>query len=140
MRIFLAVAVAALGLVIAPGYPPLLFTVSGCTITPAVSPDRFSFYLDTGDRRDIGDGVGCVDLGDGRHLTQLLRLRDEKGNPLLTVRHTEVNLDGATATFGRSDTITATSKEDPVYKTAATVTCGDLTLVNDGLAAHYGPF
>jgi hypothetical protein len=65
----------------------------------------------------------------------LLQLRDEYGTPLLTVRRTEIDLDGAKATIGRSDTVTATSVQDPAWSTAGDVSCGDLTMARDGVQA-----
>jgi hypothetical protein len=114
------------------GREALLYTVSGCTITPVVDRHGAGFGLDRGHRRDKGDGVGCSDLGDGRHLVQLLQLRDS-----MTVRRTEVDLNGATATIGRSDTVTATSDQDPAWTTAETISCGDITIDRDGVQAGY---
>ena len=112
-----------------------LYTVSGCKITTVVDQQGAPFLFDMGHRRGNGDGVGCSDLGDGRHLVGLLQLRDKQDKPLLTVRRTEIDLNGVTATIGRSDTITATSDQDPAWTTAATISCGDLTMARDGLRA-----
>jgi hypothetical protein len=109
-----------------------IFTVSGCTIAPVVTEDGVPFYFDIGHRRDIGDGIGCSDLGDGRRLVQLLRHPDTT-----TVSRTEIDLNGAWATIGRSDTVTATSDQDPVWTTAGMISCGDLTITKDGLQAHW---
>jgi hypothetical protein len=49
-----------------------LYTVSGCTITTVVDQQGAPFVFDIGHRRGNGDGVGCSDLGDGRHLVGLL--------------------------------------------------------------------
>jgi hypothetical protein len=57
------------------------------------------------------------------------------GNGRLTVRRNEIDLNGATATIGRSDTVTATSDRDPAWTTAHTIICGDLTIAGDGLTA-----
>lgn len=117
------------------GREAILYTVSGCAITPAVDRSGASFRFDVGHRRGNGDGVGCSDLGDGHRLVGLLQLRDEQDEPLWTVRRTEINLNGATATIGRSDTVTAASAQDPGWTTAAEISCGDLTLTQDGVAA-----
>jgi hypothetical protein len=92
------------------------------------------FLFDMGHRAGNGDGIGCSDLGAGRHLVELLPKND---NDQLTVRRTEIVLNGATATTGRSDTVTATSDQDPAWTTARTITCGDLTIDRDGLNAGY---
>jgi hypothetical protein len=119
------------------GREATLYTVSGCTITPAVDHRGDSFQFDIGHRRGDGDGIGCSDLGDRRHLVQLLQLRDEQDKPLLAVRRTEIDLNRTTATTGRSDTVTATSEQDPAWTTAANINCGDLTIARDGVAAPY---
>jgi hypothetical protein len=117
------------------GREALLYTVSGCTITSVIDQQGGAFLFDIEHRRGTGDGIGCSDLGDGRRLVGLLQLRDEQDQPLLTVRRTEIDLNGATATIGRSDTVTATSDQDPAWTTAANISCGDLTMKRDGLQA-----
>ncbi len=119
------------------GRDAILYTVSGCRINPAVDQQGNEFRFDIGHRRGTGDGIGCSDLGDGRHLVALLQLRDDQGNPLLAVRRTEIDLSGAWVTTGRSDTVTATSEQDPAWTTASEITCGDLTMAGDGVAAPY---
>jgi hypothetical protein len=52
------------------------------------------------------------------------------------VRRTEIDLNGATATIGRSDTVGATSDQDPAWTTAGQISCGGLTMERDGLWAH----
>jgi hypothetical protein len=110
------------------GREALLYTVWGCTITTVVDQQGAPFLFDLDHRRGTGDGVGCSDLGNGPHLVGLLQLRDEQGNPLLTVRRTEIDLNGATATIGRSDTVT-TSNQD----LAGTFDCGGLNLQQYGV-------
>jgi hypothetical protein len=120
-----------------------LYTVSGCTITPVIDQAGaclswahckagMPFLFDMGHRSGNGDGIGCSDLGDGRHLVVLLPKND---NGQRTVRRTEIDLNGTTATIGRSDTVTATSDEDPTWTTAHTISCGGLTIDRDGLWA-----
>ncbi|OBI91841.1 hypothetical protein [Mycobacterium sp. 1245805.9] len=117
------------------GREAILYAVSGCTITPVADPQGASFRFDLGHRRGNGDGIGCSDLGDGRRLVGLLQDRDIHGTPLLTVRRTEIDLNGTAATIGRSDTVTATSLQDPAWTSAATISCGDLTMKRDGVRA-----
>jgi hypothetical protein len=121
------------------GREALLFVASGCTITPAVDEHGGPFVLDIGHRRGYGDGVGCSDLGDGRHLVQLFQLRDDLDRPLMTVRRTEIDLNGATATMGRSDIVAAPSDQDPAWTSASDISCGHRDIANDGVAAPYGP-
>jgi hypothetical protein len=122
-----------------------LYTVSGCTITTVIDEAGaclswahcqagMPFLFDRGHRAGNGDGIGCSDLGDGRHLVALLPNND---NGQWTVRRTEIDLNGATATVGRSDTVTATSDQDPAWTTAHTISCGDVTIAQDGLPASH---
>jgi hypothetical protein len=124
-------------IIVGTGREAILYIASGCTITPVVDEGGDSFRFDIGHRRGVGDGIGCSDLGDGPHLVQLLQLRDEQDKPLLAVRRTEIDLDGAMATIGRTDTVSATSEQDPAWTTAASISCGDLTVGRDGVAAPY---
>lgn len=121
-------------LIVDTGRAGLLYTVSGCTITPVVNERGAPFLFDIGHRSGLGDGVGCSDLGDGRHLVQLLRLHNAT-DPRLTVRRTEIEVNGSTATTGRSDTVIATSEQDPVWTAATDISCGDLTIARDGVTA-----
>jgi len=54
-----------------------------------------------------------------------------------TVRRTEIDLNGATATIGRADTVITTSDQDPAWTTGGTISCGDLTIDQDGVQAGY---
>jgi hypothetical protein len=120
-----------------------LYTASGCTVTPVIDQagaclslahcqPGTPFLFDMGHRAGNGDGIGCSDLGDGRHLVALLPKND---NGQWNVRRTQIDLNGATATIGRSDTVTATSDKDPTWTTAQTISCGDLTIARHGLSA-----
>ncbi|QNI05600.1 hypothetical protein GAN17_04310 [Mycobacterium kubicae] len=88
------------------------------------------FLFDLQNLRGSGTGVGCSDLGDGRRLVGLQAL-DDSGQ--WTVRRTEIDLAGLQASTGRSDTLTATSAADPVVTSAQTISCGDLTITQDGV-------
>jgi hypothetical protein len=125
------------------GREALLFTVSGCVVAEVIDEGGaclslapchpgIPFRFDMGHRAGNGDGIGCSDLGNGRHLVALLPKND---NGQWTVRRTEIDLNGATATIGRSDTVTATSGADPAWITAHTISCGDLTIAGNGLQA-----
>ena len=107
-----------------------LFVIEGCQIQQVVHADGKPFLLDTGHRMGRGDGIGCSDLGDGRHLVQLFpQLQDDQW----TVQRTQIDLDGTTGSLGQSDIVTATSAEDPTVTTAHMISCGDLTMVADGV-------
>ena len=49
------------------------------------------------------------------------------------MRRTEIDLNATVATIGRSDTVTATSAQDPAVTSAQTISCGDLTISKDGV-------
>jgi hypothetical protein len=117
------------------GREAILYAVTGCVITPVVDQYGASFRFDLAHRMGNGDGIGCSDLGGGRRLVGLLQLRDEQDKPLLRVRRTEIELNGATAAIGRSDTISAVSDQDPAWRTAGAISCGDLTMRRDGIQA-----
>lgn len=119
------------------GREAILYAVSGCTITPVADRQGASFRFDLGHRRGNGDGVGCSDLGDGRRLVGLLQLRDEQDNPVMAVRRTEIDLNDATATIGRSDTVPVSSDHDPAWTTASGISCGELTMRKDGVQAPF---
>jgi hypothetical protein len=125
------------------GREALLFTVAGCVLTEVIDQGGaclslahchlgIPFRFDMGHRAGNGDGIGCSDLGNGRHLVALLPKND---NGQWTVHRTEIDLNGATATVGRSDTVTAASGEDPAWTSAHTISCGDATIARDGLQA-----
>ena len=52
---------------------------------------------------------------------------------LRSPRRTEIDLNGFIATIGRSDTVTGASLQDPVVASAMTITCGDLTIDQNGV-------
>jgi hypothetical protein len=82
-----------------------LYTVSGCNITTVVDQQGKPFQFDIGHRRGTGDGYGCADLGHGPHLIGYLNLPDQPG----MMRRTEIDLNGATASIGGSDTVPTNS-------------------------------
>jgi hypothetical protein len=88
------------------------------------------FLFDLENLAGNGTGVGGSDLGGGRRLVALQAL--ESGG-LWTVRRTEVDLTGNRAATGLSDTLTATSEQDPVVTTAQTISCGDVSINQDGV-------
>lgn len=106
------------------------YVFAGCEIRTVVDNEGARFVFDLENRRDRGTGVGCSDLGDGRRLVGLQALPE---GDQWTVHRTAVDLDGALASTGRSDTVTATSAQDPVVTSAQTITCGDLTIDQDGV-------
>jgi hypothetical protein len=101
--------------------PPSIYAASGCNVVTVVDQHLEPFIFDEAHRIGTGDGVACGDLGNGPHLIGYLNLVDQPG----MMRRTEIHLDGATATVGRSD----------VVRTDTNRSCGGLTMVNDALHA-----
>ena len=79
-----------------------------------------------------GTGVGCSDLGDGRHLVGLQAVTN---SGQWTVRRTEIDLNGPNGRSlpGSPIPSTATSAQDPAVTSAQTISCGDLTIGQDGV-------
>lgn len=117
-------------LIVSDGRVAHLFALTGCTISTVYDGQGQPFEFDLQNLRGNGTGVGCSDLGDGPHLVGLQALPDGAG---YTVRRTEIDLDGTTATIGRSDTVPGTSQQDPVVAWAMTISCGDQTMTQDGV-------
>ncbi|MEZ0362736.1 hypothetical protein ACAG26_03415 [Mycobacterium sp. pUA109] len=107
-----------------------LYAFAQCRIQTVVDDRGVPFVFDLENVRGTGTGVGCVDLGDGRRLAGLQALPD---GSRWTVRRTAIDLDGTTASIGRSDTVTADSAQDPVVTSAHTISCGDLSIDQDGV-------
>jgi len=117
-------------LIVSDGREARLYVLAGCKISAAYDGQGEPFLFDLQNLRGNGTGVGCSDLGDGRHLVGLQALRDGGG---YTVRRTEINLEGFIATIGLSDTVTGTSLQDPVVASAMTISCADLTMAQNGV-------
>ena len=117
-------------LIVSNGRVAHLYVLAGCKISAAYNGQGEPFQFDLQNLRGNGTGVGCADLGDGRHLVGLQALPDGGG---YTVRRTEINLDGFIATIGLSDTITGTSAQDPVVAWAMNISCGDQTMAQNGV-------
>lgn len=117
-------------LIVSNGRGAHLYEVSACQISAFTDPESQPFLFDMENLRGTGTGIGCSDLGDGRHLVGLQAVMD---NTYWTVRRTQINLDGTIATVGRSDSITAPSAQDPAVTSAQTISCGDQTISADGV-------
>jgi hypothetical protein len=117
-------------LIISDGRQAHLYVLSECRIKTVADSQGVPFLFDLGNRRGNGAGVGCSDLGDGRHLVGLQAVQDGGG---WVVHRTEIDLDATTATIGRSDSVTGASAQDPAVTSAMTITCGDSTIDRDGV-------
>jgi hypothetical protein len=121
-------------IIVSDGRSARLYTFAECRLQAVINgADREGapFVFDLQNLRDHGTGVGCSDLGSGRRLVGLQALGTNTGQ--WTVRRTEIDLNGTVATIGRSDTVTATSAQDPAVTSAQTISCGDLTIGQDGV-------
>jgi hypothetical protein len=118
-------------IIVSDGRGARLYTFADCGLQTVVDGHYGRpFLFDLQNRRDQGTGVGCSDLGDGRHLVALQAALE---NGQWTVRRTEVDFAGTVATTGRSDSVTAVSAQDPAVTSAQTISCGDLTIGKDGV-------
>ncbi|OBK93377.1 hypothetical protein A5645_20850 [Mycobacterium asiaticum] len=117
--------------VVSTGRNAHLHVFTDCRLQPVVDNHyRRPFLFDLENLAGNGTGVGCSDLGDGRRLVGLQALQDAGR---WTVRRTEIDLNATLASTGRSDTLTAASAQDPVVTSAQTISCGDLTINQDGV-------
>jgi hypothetical protein len=117
-------------LIVSNGRGAHLYLVSGCDITTVIDPQGAPFLFDLENLRGNGTGVGCLDIGAGPHLVGLQAALGPTG---WTVRRTQIDFAGATATPGRSDTIPVASAQDPAVTQAQTISCRDLTITKDGV-------
>jgi hypothetical protein len=118
-------------IIVSDGRSARLYTFAECRLQAVVDREGAPFVFDLQNLRDHGTGVGCSDLGNGRRLVGLQAL--QTNTEQWTVRRTEIDLNGTLATIGQSDTVTATSAQDPAVTSAQTISCGDLTIGRDGV-------
>ncbi|WP_204804270.1 hypothetical protein [Mycobacterium riyadhense] len=120
--------------IVSDGRSARLYVFADCRLQTVVDGHYGRPYVfDLENLAGNGTGIGCSDLGDGRHLVGLQALPDPAGTSQWTVRRTEIDLSGTRATTGRSDTLTATSAQDPAVTSAQTISCGNLTINQDGV-------
>jgi hypothetical protein len=120
-------------IIVSDGRGAYLYVFADCRLQTVTDNQGAPFSFDLQDLRGNGTGIGCGNLGPpmpGRHL---LGLRASNQDGQWTVRRTEIDLNGTLATIGQSDTLTATSAQDPAVVSAQTISCGDLTISKDGV-------
>ena len=120
-------------IIVSDGRGAHLYVFVDCRLQTAADNQGAPFVFDLQNLRDNGTGIGCSDLGPpsaGRHLVGLRALNNDGQ---WTVRRTEIDINGTLATIGQSDTVTATSAQDPAVVSAQTISCGDLTISKDGV-------
>lgn len=109
-----------------------LLVYDDCEIEPVINTrDGEPWLFDRG-FRDTGTGVGCVDIDGRRRLVGLNIEGLDDGT--VDWSRTVVNLDGRSATVGRTDSGTFDRPDDDyAIDLLSWVTCGDLTMFDDGL-------
>jgi hypothetical protein len=115
------------------GRQVLLYAVADCTLVPVRNAQGEQYAFDRG-FTGYGTGVGCADVdGDGvRDLVGLELVTGDDGTPQ-RIERTVVVLQGTEARNGATDTVPVTGPADA--EAAQQVTCGDLTLVDDGVTS-----
>jgi hypothetical protein len=109
------------------GRQVLLFAISSCSFVPVQNAQGEQYAFDLG-FTGYGTGVGCADV-DGDGVRDLLGLR--AGDH--AIMSTPVLLDGPRAT--NSTTTTGVTDNPPAdLERARQVTCGDLTMADDGVS------
>ncbi|WP_373141936.1 hypothetical protein [Mycobacterium marinum] len=119
--------------IVSDGRAAHLYVYAACRLQAAVDSRGHPFLFDLQNLRGHGTGVGCSNMGNGRRLVGLQALPDPDNTGRWTVRRTEVDLDGTLATIGPSDTLTADSARDSIVTSAQTISCGNLTIDQDGV-------
>jgi hypothetical protein len=117
-------------IIVSDGRGAYLYAFADCRIQTIVNTHGAPFVFDMRNLRDNGTGVGCADLGDGPKLVALQALLQ---NNQWTIRRTAIDLTGTVASIGRSDTVTAGSAQDPAVTAAQTITCGGLSIDQNGV-------
>jgi hypothetical protein len=114
------------------GRQVLLYGVSGCEIIPEKNLQGQQYAFDLG-FTGFGTGVGCVDAnGDGTtDLVGLKFVAEPQGAG--TIQRTIVELQGPNARNGATDTVPVTRAS--MADEARSVSCGDLTLTQDGVSS-----
>lgn len=108
-------------LIVSDGRAAHLYLLEGCRIDTVFDGQGDEFIFDLQNLRGTGTGVGCDDLGDGRHLVALQALPGGDG-----VTRTQINITGNIGSRGRSDTVAGNAS-------ASMITCGDQTMAKDGV-------
>ena len=108
-----------------------LLVFEGCGVRPVIGPDGAPFLFDLGTRGN-GTGVGCVDVGGRRRLVGLDVTADD--GTTVAWERTVIELDGASATIGGSDTGTFRRPDQAgAIALLHTISCHELLIEEDGV-------
>jgi len=119
-------------LLVSDGRSTQLWAFADCALVPVTDPAGEPYLFDHG-LRGTGTGVGCVGRGDDRRLVGLNVVADDG----TTVRweRTTIERDGLVADEGATESGTFTRPADDArIDLLRSVTCGDRTLAEDGIA------
>lgn len=121
-------------LLVSDGRSAQLFVFDDCDIRPVINTrDGKPWLFDRG-FRGAGTGVGCVAVDGQRKLVGLNI--EKRGRDTVEWSRTVVDLDGRSATAGRTDEGSFDSpRNDLAIELLSQITCGDLTMVDDGVHA-----
>ncbi len=110
-----------------------LWAFSDCAIVDVDNPQGETYVFSLG-FSDVGTGVGCVDIAGRQQLVGLDIVSDTSDT--VDWSRTIVELDGTNASNGATSTGTFTRPADDArIELLHEVTCGDLTILDDGLRA-----
>jgi hypothetical protein len=110
-----------------------LDAIVNCQIVPVTNPQGEPYLFDLGDLRGHGTGVGCIETPSGRRLVGLRAEPDASGRKVRWTR-TIIELDGTHASNGATTSGTfARPADDVAIGLLSTVSCGDLTIQDDGI-------
>lgn len=108
-----------------------LYAFDGCAVQPVLNREGTDYQFDLGFRGN-GTGLGCTDVGGSRHLVGLNATG--RSDTAVEWSRTVVELDGLQARNGATDTgAYALPAEQAQADLLSQVTCGDLTMQDDGL-------
>lgn len=119
-------------IIVSDGRGASLYAFDDCAIRPIRNPAGETYRFDLQNLRGNGTGVGCVELDEDRQLVGLQV--DERTEDRVRWTRTIIELDGLTATNGASTSGTyALPAEDADAELLDQITCGELTMADDGI-------
>ena len=108
-----------------------LWAFADCAVAPVTNPEGAQYEFDLG-FRGTGTGIGCREGGGGRQLVGLNVTEDD--GTTVTWTRTVIERDGLAAANGATDGGTfAHGEDDAAIELLHTVSCGGLTIREDGI-------
>lgn len=119
-------------IIVSDGRGASLHAFSDCEIQPVQNPEGETYEFDLQNLRGNGTGIGCIDTEQGRSLVGLQA--GERTDSSVDWKRTIIELDGLTARNGSTDSGTyELPKDEDAARLLDEITCGDLTMAEDGL-------